>query len=163
MRNYIEKYRTETKVCECGCGEEMRAFDDRGRPKKFINGHQHKRHIGIKRPEVSLKMKELIDNGKWHPPIMKGKDHPNWKGGISKGRKGITNRKFKLWKANVHKLDKFTCQMCGTKPTGKNLIAHHIRDWNKYPKLRYIVSNGLTVCRSCHKKIHKEIGLKTRF
>ena len=26
-------------LCECGCGEAMAKFDDGGRPRKFINGH----------------------------------------------------------------------------------------------------------------------------
>jgi predicted HNH restriction endonuclease len=38
------------------------------------------------------------------------------------------------------------------------LNAHHIKAWNKYPKLRLTLSNLLTVCRECHLVIH--FGLK---
>ena len=47
------------------------------------------------------------------------------------------------------------CQVCGARNrNGKNvyLSAHHIKSWSKYPKLRYLMSNGVTLCKDCHKK-----------
>lgn len=32
------------------------------------------------------------------------------------------------------------------------LEAHHIKSWKNYPKLRYKVSNGKTLCYECHHK-----------
>lgn len=35
----------------------------------------------------------------------------------------------------------------------KNLQVHHIRPWSKNPLLRYDPNNGITLCRTCHKRI----------
>ena len=47
--------------------------------------------------------------------------------------------------------DKFSCQICGAKD---NLEVHHIKEYAKFPTLRVSVSNGITLCASCHKKVH---------
>ena len=55
----------------------------------------------------------------------------------------------------IYARDKYTCQICRQKPKGKGqLNAHHIKKWSEYPKLRFKISNGITVCLGCHKKIH---------
>ena len=42
-------------------------------------------------------------------------------------------------------------------------VAHHLKTFKDYPELRFDVDNGQTLCRSGHKKVHEEIGKKTRF
>ena len=81
----------------------------------------------------------------------KGKNNLNWKGGGSYICR--TNIKYKKWREKVLKRDDYTCQKC--KERGENLISHHIKGWTEYPKLRYKVSNGLTLCKKCHIKMHK--------
>ena len=51
--------------------------------------------------------------------------------------------------------DDFTCQSCGDN-RGGNLAVHHIKFWADYPELRFVLDNGLTVCRDCHKVIHEK-------
>ena len=144
---------SDTQIrCECGCGELIKKYDDRGRIKKFKQGHQNERFTGVNRPKISRKLKRLIRDGKWHPPVMKGSDHPAWKGGSIHSR---DQRRVRVWKLKVHRLDNWKCRICGKRPRGKDLIAHHIRDWNAYPKLRFITANGMTLCRKCHIKLHK--------
>lgn len=78
-----------------------------------------------------------------------GKNSNNWKGGISKDAHSLTNPKYKKWREKIFKRDNWTCQKCGER--GCYLEPHHIKSWAKFPKLRYVLSNGQTLCLECHK------------
>lgn len=62
------------------------------------------------------------------------------------------------WRKSVFKRDKYTCQSCGDN-RGGNLRAHHIKEYAKFPKLRHVVNNGITLCETCHIKVHSNIEL----
>ena len=79
-----------------------------------------------------------------------GEKHPAWKGGISREHHN-KDRKYKKWRIAVFIRDSFTCQNC--KRVGGYLEAHHIKSWSKYPKLRFVINNGITLCKECHKLI----------
>lgn len=86
---------------------------------------------------------------------MRGKNHPNWRGGKTKRyKKENLNyedyRKYKDWQNAVFERDVWTCQDCGKHK--RILHAHHIKSWSKYPKRRYVTENGQTLCPGCHKK-----------
>jgi 5-methylcytosine-specific restriction endonuclease McrA len=88
---------------------------------------------------------------------------------ISNGGTGISDRtnkryyhlndiKYKSWRSEVFLRDNWTCQMCGKRSKKKESVyiePHHIKGWAKYPKLRYELSNGISLCRECHKLTHK--------
>ena len=57
---------------------------------------------------------------------------------------------YKKWRKAVFERDSYTCQVC--QKVGGYLEAHHIKSWAKYPKLRYKINNGITLCKKCHKK-----------
>jgi predicted HNH restriction endonuclease len=42
--------------------------------------------------------------------------------------------------------------MCGSKD---NIQAHHINSWADFPEDRFILENGLTMCKPCHDTYHK--------
>jgi len=56
------------------------------------------------------------------------------------------------WKKLVMERDSFTCQECGK--IGHKLHIHHKAPYKLFPKLRWELYNGITVCQDCHKKIH---------
>ena len=82
----------------------------------------------------------------------KKENHPCWVKDRSKVK--ATNHRTHYeairFRLGVFERDRFTCQHCGQK--GGYLHAHHILSWAKYPEHRYILSNGITLCISCHKK-----------
>lgn len=83
-------------------------------------------------------------------PSIAGKNHPNWQGGITKESITIRNSlEMKQWREAVFKRDDYTCQMCGVK--GCKLNADHIQPFSLFPELRFVVSNGRTLCEPCHK------------
>jgi len=60
------------------------------------------------------------------------------------------------WKKAVFDRDDDTCKKCSVR--GGKLEAHHILPWARFPELRFEVENGITLCRSCHKRYHKVWG-----
>jgi len=124
--------------------------------KKLSNTHKENMSKSRKdNPKVIAAMKKV---GKEH----RGKNHWNWKGGITDEMKQLRNtEEYQVWRSKVYVRDRWTCQKCGRKL--KDLVAHHKKSFKDYPKLRFNVSNGKTLCRSCHKKVHEEIGKQTRW
>ncbi|MCK6462850.1 MAG: HNH endonuclease [Candidatus Pacebacteria bacterium] len=80
----------------------------------------------------------------------KGEKHYNWKGGIKhKNQKLRASAKYNNWRKKIFKRDNFTCQIC--KQKGGKLEADHILAWADYPKERFKIKNGRTLCKDCHK------------
>ncbi len=67
-----------------------------------------------------------------------------------------TSMAYKEWRLGVYKRDGFTCVGCGDK-RGGNLQAHHIISFAINDDLRLEVSNGVTLCKKCHAKMHPNI------
>lgn len=115
-----------------------------------------KSHIGIQSPKKGKKSNICKDK------------HPMWKGGIAPLNIQIrTLLEMKQWSRQVLMRDYFTCQYCHCK--SKKLSAHHIfhLSWILealniteaeqillFPFM-FDITNGITVCQSCHKYIHK--------
>jgi hypothetical protein len=55
------------------------------------------------------------------------------------------------WSRIVVVRDNHTCQVCGKT---ERLEAHHQWPQGVYPAFRYVVQNGVTLCRSCHQHAH---------
>ena len=110
-----------------------------------------KSKIGIPRPDVA---KRMIGNKNGRK--LKGKNHPNWKGGVTPANHLLRHsEEYNEWRKAVYKRDGWTCQECKVKQ--EHPIAHHLKSFHEYPDLRFIVENGMTVCRSCHLKIHNQM------
>ena len=104
-------------------------------------------------------MRKVVRTKKWKDRIsnaLKGEKNGSWRGGISYTRNTRRDRKHRDWREKVFKRDNWTCQnkKCGAKNgNGKTvkLEAHHIKPFAYFKELRYEVSNGITLCKDCHK------------
>lgn len=115
---------------------------------------------GYKRPFCSP---EFLSKVNAQPKIrLIGKNNPRWRHDLTKKeREENQNRglspKNRKWVIKVLKRDNYTCQCCGDNKGG-NLEAHHVHSYHSHTKLRYVTSNGITLCKNCHKEFHKEFG-----
>jgi hypothetical protein len=90
----------------------------------------------------------------WKKITLRGKDHYNYKHGQS--QRNLEQRRsveYREWREQVFRRDGYTCQDCGDNKGG-NLNAHHIRSFSEFSELRLDISNGITLCKDCHRKRH---------
>ena len=88
-----------------------------------------------------------------------GEKNCNWKGGITPIAYKIRNSiEYKLWREAVFERDDWTCKK--TKIKGGVLRAHHIKNFAKFPELRFVIDNGITLSDKSHRKFHKIYGKK---
>lgn len=68
------------------------------------------------------------------------------------GARPRTEPGYQKWREKCLKRDNYTCQRCGAT---EGLCVHHIQSYKDFPKLRTKLSNGITLCKECHKKEHR--------
>jgi len=80
-----------------------------------------------------------------------GSKHPNWVVDRSKLKTGERpyDTKYKYWMWAVKKRDNWKCKIGNSDCKGR-LEAHHILTWDKFPELRYVLENGITLCSHHH-------------
>lgn len=89
--------------------------------------------------------------------IKYGPEHPCWKGGPVQGRTERASKEYIQWRTDVYKRDNYCCITCGSHAA---LNAHHLYNWKDYPKFRYDIDNGVTLCAKCHAEFHSRYGKK---
>ena len=84
----------------------------------------------------------------------RGSNHWNWQGGISKKNHLLRNgHEYREWRRQVFYRDGWICVICRYRSKGRRDIrADHIKPFCKYPKLRFNVPNGRTLCIPCDRK-----------
>ncbi len=152
--------RAEQKSCIV-CGSPTRAArkycdEHRERPCLHCGTRFPFRERGVDAKFCSKKCKTDASRG------LRGELAANWKGGRVAEKQLIRGRiEYLEWRLAVFCRDNWTCLDCGARSgNGKrvHLHAHHIKEFSQYPELRMVVSNGLTLCKSCHHKRHRKIG-----
>ena len=79
-----------------------------------------------------------------------GKENPNWRGGQRKIDPERNRFRAKAWSKAIRRRDGI-CQDCGSFGP---LHAHHKKRWKDFPELRYVLSNGVALCHTCHEAAH---------
>jgi len=122
--------------------------------KKKLNMEGLKIGRGLFKGQTGIYSKEVLEKMKIRLKGKMGEQALNWKGGISRAYKtGYNSFQYKEWRKKVFERDDYTCQKCGIRcGNGKvnYLTAHHKKSFSKYPKLRFKIDNGLTLCENCH-------------
>jgi len=117
--------------------------------KKRMTGENNPSKI----PEYRDKM---IKSKKISPLVPRGVKHHAWKGGVTPEHNRLRGSlEYIIWRNEVYKRDNWTCRICGIHCQKGNIVAHHIKKFSNFPELRFLVENGLTLCRKCHIKIEK--------
>lgn len=62
----------------------------------------------------------------------------------------FSSPRYKRWRVAVYMRDGFACRLCHSRD---GINAHHIKQWARYPRLRFVVSNGITLCSVHHEQI----------
>lgn len=107
-----------------------------------------KMSLAKKGKKVSQKTREKISIA------LSGPNHYLWKKDRSKlcrktGQGERRTSSYAYWRKCVWKRDNWKCRMSNNDCKGK-IVAHHIMGWKKYPKLRYNINNGITLCQFHH-------------
>lgn len=166
LKKYWSTHKKEPKKCPvCQCV--IRPYAERCKKHRvFSETHRLKlsvSNLGKKQSLETLEKLSKIRTGKpgWcKGKIMpRGKNASNWRGGITKTNSLERKRvEARLWRESVFIRDDYTCQECEAR--GGILNAHHIKPFAEYPELRTDITNGITLCESCHIEEHKIINLR---
>lgn len=135
-------------ICICVC-ENIKEYSNSG----LIRGET--KSCGCLQKECASILGKIV-TANYH-----SENHPNWRGGISSERQLFNaSKEAKQWRLSVFERDKYTCQICSQ--IGGSLNAHHKTPFAVDRSLRLELSNGTTLCESCHRDIHKIEGKPKR-
>lgn len=122
-------------VCQCNCGEEARVS----------SGH--------------LRMGNIRSCGCLLKENITGKNHYKYDPNLTvedREARGRQVNKQRNWREKIYARDDYTCQVC--KERGGRLNSHHLNGWDRCKDERFNVSNGITLCESCHADFHSKYG-----
>lgn len=114
---------------------------------------------------ISNSKRPAWNKGKPYLALM-GSKNPKWIADRSliKQQDRHSNPNYKIWRREILIRDNYQCIQCDFK--GWPLQVDHIKSYTYYPKLRFELSNGRTLCVPCHKatdtygfKIFKTLGI----
>lgn len=165
----FKNYSKNSKYCSNKCYHKAEKINriGLGNPmygKKWSEKHleEHIKRTKGKLPKnYKLFRQRSLENAKLNP--RRGDKNNMWKGGITPANRLLRQSlRYNNWRNKVYRKNYWTCVDCKIKCTSRSIVAHHIKSFSEYPKLRFLVSNGLTLCRKCHIKLHRDLLLSSR-
>lgn len=126
--------------CICDCGNETVVDTS-----NLVSGHI--KSCGCLRAELVTGA-----NSRFYNPELTAEDR------LKNNRYVSSKKNMDLWRTQVYEKDDYTCLKCNVR--GGDLNAHHMDGWHWCEERRFDVSNGATLCVSCHKEFHLEYGNK---
>jgi len=96
-----------------------------------------------------------------HKCAVTGENHYLWNFNLTDKEREINNYRqipgYQKWRKEVFNRDNYACRICGSNKSG-TLNTHHIEGFSNNPELRTTLSNGITLCETCHKDFHHQYG-----
>lgn len=130
---------------------------------RYINCYQKLEYICPEKHECNISWLNW-EKGKrcrrcWYEKN-KGKNNCNYNVNLTKKDRQDKRKyhEYYVWRIAVYERDGYTCQVC--LKCGGSLVAHHLRSYSNNKDLRVVISNGITLCKNCHKKFHFIYGRK---
>lgn len=133
-------------------------------------GRKHKQSTKDKIREARLKdghVPYLNKDGVHWLKGVKGKEHPQWKGGLTPERQSVySSKEWVECVKKVWKRDNAICQKCGkhhnTEENRGNFHIHHIISFqNKETQTK--ADNLILLCKSCHLWVHSKKNINNEF
>ena len=165
-KNFYDYICKKRKFCGIECKNKYIGIIMKGHPVS----EEARRNIGIKN---SVKLKgRLISNGLdnwrknggkvWNKDKewleMRGENSPVYikdRTKLKKSEKKHLDSAYINWMLEVKKRDGWKCRLLNSDCKGR-LESHHIFNWIDYPELRYILTNGITLCAFHHPRGREE-------
>lgn len=125
----------ETKQCACGCGQIIERFDNRGRERFYVAGHQNRHQT----PEQRMASSATINRFRPSIPWNKGKTY------VHQSKRIYANKG--AWNKALRRLFPDKCMRCGWAEASCD--THHILPKSKGGS--YSLENGIILCPNCHR------------
>lgn len=158
-------------ITDYGIPTRSRGYDTTHLPKdgSSFKGKRHSLETRKKQSEIAIEEGRVPYNPEVGSYMIgkKGKDHPNWKGGLTPDRQAVyASEEWSESVKAVWKRDKAICQRCGKNHNEEgnrgNFHIHHIISF-MVKKLRTDVNNLVLLCKDCHKFVHSKNNLNNEF
>ena len=103
-------------------------------PKKgYKMTESHKLALRKGHKKMSIESRKRMSRGKGH-------ENHHWNGG-----------NWRYWKTQALQRDEYICQICGF--SEKDIMeVDHIKQKSKFPELKLILENLITLCPICHRR-----------
>ena len=113
--------------------------------------------LGVKMSEETKEKIRRKALGRVIPPEVrkrmgsKGDKNPGWIDGRTEpNKRARRSAEYRIWREAVFLRDDYACQICGKR--GGEINADHIKQFADFPEFRTSISNGRTLCVSCHRQ-----------
>lgn len=123
---------------------------ERAKSARQRTGKTYEEIYGKEKAKKEIEKRSLTHQKRWEGIPRKGNTRPYLNGEV----------KYRKWRTSVFERDNWICQICGSKGF---VQGHHIKSWANFPKLRYEINNGISLCKKCHNEANNIQREKEKF